>query len=138
MISSTANPTRTSHGIGTSAPALTWHSLQRWQERVEPGSTTSEARQGLGEFVAHSHLRSTQRHWTDVEPTPGLAFLYWSVRPDVCGLVLGGVVVTVLARRRERTALRDLRIPSHNVGTAHERMESLGWHLIGSSAEGLD
>src|SRR5215467_4413083 len=94
--------------IVTAAPALTWHAVRRWQERVEPGSTRFEATQSLAEFVGHARLRSTPRHWTDVDPAPGLSFLYWSVRPDVCALVWAGVVVTVLARRRVRT--RDLRI----------------------------
>jgi hypothetical protein len=78
---------------------LSWHGVQRWQQRVDPLASTAEARQALAEFVTQGHLRSTPRHWTAVDPQPGLAFLYWVHRPDVCALVWDGTVVTVITRQ---------------------------------------
>lgn len=83
---------------------LTLHALQRWQQRVE---SNADAHAALSEFVAGAHRRSRPRHWTVVDPAPGLSFLYWARRPDICALVLNDTVVTVLARSRH---LRDLRL----------------------------
>jgi hypothetical protein len=34
----------------------------------------------------------------DIDPAPGVRFVYWSGRPDVCAIVRGDVVVTVVTR----------------------------------------
>ena len=50
-------------------------------------------------MVARGRMRSRPRHWTrGVHQTPGLRFLYWADMPDLCALVLDGVVITVLTR----------------------------------------
>jgi hypothetical protein len=43
--------------------------------------------------------RPTPRHWTTVQPEPGLTFIYWAELPYICAIVKNGVVVTILTRR---------------------------------------
>jgi hypothetical protein len=111
-------------GFGT--PRITQHAVQRWRERVDPYITADQARQELREFISNARHRPRPRHWTDVQPTSNLGFLYWSLRPDVCGLVVDGAVVTVLARRRSRRqSLRDLRTGTHLVSEPQITANSL-------------
>jgi hypothetical protein len=89
---------------------ITSHARERWQERVDPDLALHEAHEGLAEFVANGRTRPRPRHWTDVEPEPGLAFMYWWARPDVVALVRDDAVVTVIGRLRQGPdGLRDLR-----------------------------
>lgn len=74
------------------------HAVDRWCERVDPGATRLQARLALGQLVSRGRVRPTPRHWTDVDPTPGLKLIYWVQRPSVCAVVVDGVVVTVLTR----------------------------------------
>jgi hypothetical protein len=84
-----------------SSLVLSAHAVARFQERVDPGASPLEARLALGRLVALGRVRATPRHWmrADVEPCPGVRFIYWSSRPDVCAVARDGVVVTVLTRR---------------------------------------
>lgn len=77
---------------------LSAHSIDRWRERVDPNASEVEARLSLGQLISMGRTRATPRHWTDVDPAPGLRFVYWSERPSVCALVIDRVVVTVLTR----------------------------------------
>lgn len=77
---------------------LSAHSIDRWRERVDPYASRVEARLALGQLISRGKIRATPRHWTDINPAPGLKFVYWSERPAVCALVVDQVVVTVLAR----------------------------------------
>ena len=58
-------------------------------------------------FVNRGRKRPTPRHWTRVRPAPGLRFVYWAERPDVCALLLGGKVVTVTTRALYHTTAWD-------------------------------
>jgi hypothetical protein len=80
------------------AARLSSHAIDRWRERVDPQATVIEARLALAQLISRGQIRSTPRHWTDVNPAPGLRFAYWSERPSVCALIVDGVVVTVLTR----------------------------------------
>jgi hypothetical protein len=77
---------------------ISQHAVLRWQERVERDASWTAARLALGQFVSRGRIRPTPRHWTDVDPSPGLRFLYCAERPNVCALVMGGTVITVLTR----------------------------------------
>lgn len=82
---------------------LSAHAVQRWCERVDPAASLVEARFALGQLVGNGRVRATPRHWTDADPAPGLTFVYWAQRPEICALILDGVVVTVLTRALCRT-----------------------------------
>src|ERR1051326_5684282 len=94
--------TRDEEEVMTATPAirvrLSAHAVRRWVERVDPGASQIEARFALGQLISNGRVRETPRHWTDVDPVPGLTFVYWSQRPTVCALIVDGVVVTVLTR----------------------------------------
>ena len=83
-----------------SSLVLTSHAVARYRERVDPGASPLEARLALGRLVTLGRSRATPRHWmrADVEPQPGVRFIYWSSLPDVCAIARDGVVVTVLTR----------------------------------------
>ena len=52
------------------------------------------------QIASLGRLRAVPRHWLrdHVPPSPGLLFITWSQRPDVCLLIRGGVVVTLITR----------------------------------------
>jgi hypothetical protein len=84
------------------------HAIQRYLERVDDSLSPAKARRAVQEILRAGRSRSTPRRWTQhVRATPGLRFVYWHERPDICLLVLDGTVVTVLTRARSRDALRD-------------------------------
>lgn len=74
------------------------HSIQRYQQRVDPGASVHSAARALADLAAHSTCRPRPRHWTPAAPSPGTTFLYPHARPDLCLIVRGGVVVTVIDR----------------------------------------
>ena len=75
------------------------HAIDRYRQRVDRLASRGTGRAVLTEMTLKGHLRSRPRHWMrHVEQTPGLRFLYWAELPQVCALVLDGVVVTVLTR----------------------------------------
>jgi hypothetical protein len=80
--------------------ALSRHAIQRYRERVDRRASRPEAVMALGQIVARGRARPVPRRWLrgNVAPTPGLLFLTWSQRPDVCLLVRCRVVVTVVTR----------------------------------------
>jgi hypothetical protein len=80
--------------------SLSNHAVSRYRERVAPSTSVLEARLALGRFVRLGRVRATPRHWMrgDVDPAPGVRFIYWSGRPEVCAIVRGDVVVTVVTR----------------------------------------
>jgi hypothetical protein len=84
---------------------LSEHATGRFIQRVAPTTPTDEAIQLLEALVSHGRVRSTPRWWMKhrVNLTPGLRFIYWSSLPDVCALVMGEVVVTVLTKNMLRT-----------------------------------
>ena len=80
--------------------SITGHAIERCQQRVAAALTRHEVRGLLSTMVSAGRTRTTPRKWTkrSVSPAPGLRFLYWSELPDVCGLVVGRTLVTVLTR----------------------------------------
>jgi hypothetical protein len=80
--------------------SLSTHAITRYRERVTPTASPGEARLALVRFVMLGRARETPRHWMrgDIEAAPGVRFVYWSGRPDVCAIVRGDVVVTVVTR----------------------------------------
>jgi hypothetical protein len=76
------------------------HAVKRYQERVDRSASLTEARLAIAQIASLGKARSVPRHWMrgDVEPSPGLVFLIWSRRPDLCLLVRDGVVVTLITR----------------------------------------
>lgn len=101
---------------GISPISITGHAIERCQQRVAAALTRHEVRGLLTTMVSEGRTRTTPRKWTkrSVSPAPGLSFVYWSELPDVCGLVVGRALVTVLTRdscRMTRPSSR-LRSPS--------------------------
>lgn len=88
----------TTHTDASVRVRLSAHAVQRWCERVDPGASQIEARLALGQLISRGRVRPTPRHWTSASAAPGLTFVYWSQRSDVCALIVDGVVVTVLTR----------------------------------------
>jgi len=76
------------------------HAAQRYQERVDHSASLTEAQLAVVQIASLGKARSVPRHWMrgDVEPSPGLVFIVWSCRPDLCLLVRHGVVVTIVTR----------------------------------------
>jgi hypothetical protein len=87
-------------------PSITEHAITRYQERVDPRASRLEARLALARLVTDGHIRSTPRHWMrgDVDVSPGLRFLYCAHCPDVCVLIRGGAMITVLTRELCRSS----------------------------------
>jgi hypothetical protein len=83
---------------------ISWHAVERWQERVERGASPLDARGALRQFLTGGRVRPTPRHWTTAAPEPGLCFVYWASRPGVCALVRENTVVTILTRELCRTS----------------------------------
>ena len=85
---------------GISPISITGHAIERCQQRVAAALTFGETRDLLSTMVSSGRTRETPRKWTkrSVSPAPGLGFVYWAELPDVCGLVVGHTLVTVLTR----------------------------------------
>src|SRR4051794_24834083 len=79
---------------------LSEHAIERYCERVEVGCRPGTARERLNQMATFGRMRSTPRHWMRrrVSTTEGLRFLYWAHMPNVCALVRGDTVVTVVTR----------------------------------------
>jgi len=91
-------------------PSLSAHAIERYRQRVDPAASRQEARAALDRIVSLGHRRSRPRHWMRGERiAPGLRFVYWAGRPEVCLLLLDDVVVTVKTRELFRAEPRHLR-----------------------------
>lgn len=77
---------------------LTAHAVLRYRERVEGVSRRLAARR-LRHLVATAHWRSRPRVWTEVVLHPGVVYGYSPLRPDVCLILRGRVIVTVFSQR---------------------------------------
>jgi len=77
---------------------LSTHAVQRYRERVEGVSRRLAARR-LRSLLATARWRSRPLPWTDVVLHPDVVYGYSPARPDVCLLMSGRVLVTVLSRR---------------------------------------
>lgn len=88
------------HGTPTNAAKVALHAAERWMQRVDRGASIREANFAVQRFVALGRVRPTCRHWMRgrVRQEPGTVFVYNAERPDVCAVVVQGVVVTVLTR----------------------------------------
>jgi hypothetical protein len=83
---------------------LSTHAVQRYRERVD-GVSRSLAARHLRSLLAPARWRSRPQPWTDVVLHPGVVYGYSPDRPDVCLLLNGRVLVTVLSRRFLRQAV---------------------------------
>ena len=77
---------------------LSTHAVQRYRERVEGVSRRLAARR-LRRLLAPAQWRSRPLPWTAVGLHPDVIYGYSPDRPDVCLLLRGRVLVTVLSRR---------------------------------------
>lgn len=86
------------HAIDTGALVVSTHAVQRYRERVErvPRWLATRRLQSLAGTAA---WRARPLPWMQIVIRPGVIYGYSAMRPDVCLLVRGGVVVTVLSRR---------------------------------------
>lgn len=118
---------------------LSAHAVTRYRDRVDPTASSSEARLGLNRFVMLGRARETPRHWmrNDVEAGPGVRFVYWSGRPDVCAIVRGDVVVTVVTRAlcRGATSRAHLRLVVPNRTADPRPTDHTRWRWDGTFGE---
>lgn len=77
---------------------LSTHAVQRYRERVD-GVSRRIAAVRLRSLLATAHWRSRPLPWTNVVLHPGVVYGYSSHQPDICLLLRGHVLVTVLSRR---------------------------------------
>lgn len=82
---------------------LSTHAVQRYRERVE-GVPRRLAARRLRKLLAGARWRTRPLPWTDVVLHPGVVYGYSSDCPDVCLLLGGRVLITVLSRRFLRQA----------------------------------
>lgn len=88
------------HTTSLNAAAVALHAAERWMQRVDRGASLREANFALRRFVSLGRARPNPRHWMrgQVRQEPGTVFVYNAERPDVCAILIDGVVVTVLTR----------------------------------------
>jgi hypothetical protein len=110
---------------------ITAHAVCRYRERVDSTMSANEARLRLQRLVALGRVRATPRHWTreSAAPSPGLRFIYWAGEPNVCALVRGGAVVTVLTRGLCKSARpRHLKLASRPAARSAEEIAHWRWN----------
>jgi hypothetical protein len=102
------------------------HAVERYRLRVAPNSSLAAARFALEQMTVAGNLRPRPRHWTrNVSPTPGLRFLYWAELPSVCGLVLDGVLMTVVTRELCRASTSARADRTYDRGRRPERHQRI-------------
>ena len=79
---------------------ITAHAVQRYCERVEPGSSAQTANAAITEIAATGRRRARPRRWTRIAGCrPGAVYVYSHVHPGVCLVMRREAVVTVFSRR---------------------------------------
>jgi hypothetical protein len=105
---------------------ISGHAIQRWRERVDPGTCVPAARAALAQFLAHGHSRSTPRRWMcAMKQTPGIRFVYSADMPGVCVLVRDGTALTVVTRTLCQPACRAQRERRRTGSRAYPRVRPL-------------
>ena len=84
----------------SSAPHISRHAIERYQQRVDPSASYLEAQLALTRFVTLGRHRPVPRWWMrgHVRTDPGVRFCYLSASPHLCAVLVEGVVVTVLTK----------------------------------------
>ncbi|MEJ8277444.1 hypothetical protein [Pseudonocardia spirodelae] len=77
---------------------LTAHAVQRYRERVE-GVQRRIAVRRLRHLLDTAQWEHRPRPWTEIVLHPEVVYGYSPDRPDVCLLVRGNALVTVLSQR---------------------------------------
>jgi hypothetical protein len=78
---------------------ISTHAIRRYRERVDPIAASASVVRAIREIVISGRSRSRPRRWTTVKTRPGCRYMYLAVRPDICVVVRGDVVVTVFSRQ---------------------------------------
>lgn len=86
------------------APAITAHSVERWQQRVDPDASWLSAHLAIRRFLRQARVRPTPRHWQRRPSTPGTTYAYCARQPGICIILAKGKAVTVITRDSGRTA----------------------------------
>jgi hypothetical protein len=84
--------------LGGQPIRITTHSLDRFQERMNAGATRFQAFCGIRDLLAYGMVRTTPRWWTTTHAEAGTRFVYSDLDPEVCLVVKGDAVATVLTR----------------------------------------
>ncbi|NMH97984.1 hypothetical protein [Pseudonocardia acidicola] len=84
--------------IDPGSVVLTAHAVQRYRQRVE-GVQRRIAVRRLGHLLSTADWEHRPRAWTEVMLHPEVVYGYSPDRSDVCLLVRGTALVTVLSRR---------------------------------------
>lgn len=112
--------------------AISTHAVERYVQRVDGNASRQEARLAVTQIASLGRLRPVPRHWLrdHVPPSPGLLFVIWSERPDICLLVRENVVVTIITRAMcAPSAARHLAVV--NCGGRRPAEETAQWRWNG-------
>ena len=66
---------------------------------MNPGASRQQAFGAMRELLAYGMVRTTPRWWTTGHAEDGTRYVYSDLDPDVCLVVVGDAVATVLTRQ---------------------------------------
>lgn len=132
------DPTTRSPADPLGTPRISDHAVSRYRQRIDPTSSTAQARKVIGAVLTSGRSRPTPRHWMrgGWKPQPGVVFVYSAAHSQMCLVVRDACVVTVWGRTRGATSsatpLSDVPdTPRSTSSRRHARFNAVG--LAGSS-----
>src|SRR5947207_1066735 len=77
------------------------HATDRFRERVDPTLSARQAEAAIVDLARRGKRRPRPRHWLGPahQIAPGTQYVYAADYPDICLIVSGSVVKTVLTRQ---------------------------------------
>lgn len=98
QVSRVNTPTAGLVALGNSPIRISSHAVDRYCERVDPTADRRTAFQALAAILGSATVRTTPRWWTTCRLEPGTRLVYSAVNPDVCLIIKGTTVVTLVTR----------------------------------------